>query len=175
MTIYPDLPSIQSIAEYEIHLFAYFHTVPVFQGHDGFLYAALNTMCQIFGLNEQEEISRIQQHTILKTQLSIIKTASQPNEICLRLGYIGSWLLNLPIEAVEKTRDRDELVIFQQNAAQILEEAFCDGRLTEWPLIANLLEQDSPAVDAYKKAVAMLGLARDQLVLDAKSKNILRD
>lgn len=175
MTSYPDLPSIQPVAEYEIHLFAYFHTVPVYQGQDDFLYAALKTMCHIFGLDEQDEISRIQQHTILKTQLVIMETDKELKQICLRLGFIGTWLLNLPIEIVEKTKDKNELTIFQQNAAQILEEAFCEGRLTEWPLIANLLEHDSPAVAAYKKAVAMLGLARDQLVLDAKSKNILCD
>lgn len=173
MTTIQDLPIIRPIAEYEIHLFTHIQTLPVLQGDNGFLYTALASLCQVFGLIEDEEVIRIQQHTVLKSKLVKAYINNKSDQLCLRIGFIGTWLVNLPIDAVEDEGDKEDLITFQQNAAQVLEEAFCAGRLTEWPLIAGLLEEDEPTVIAYKDAVAIMSLARDQLVLDAKNRKIL--
>lgn len=148
--------------------------IPAIQAeHDGHLYASLPALCQVFGLNEQEEAARIQQHQALKTQLSVIIIINDPQNLCLRLGFIGLWLLTLPIDIPKETKAKQELISFQENAAQILEELFCEGRLTEWPLIADLLKNDDSATQSYKKAVAMMGLARDQLIYSTISNQIL--
>ena len=169
-----ELPYVFITHEYEIHKFSYARPLPVFQGMDGYVYATLNSLCHIFGLDQEKELDRIQKHVILQTKLVKSTIRGETHRYCLRLGFIGTWLLNLPIDAVEQEKDREELIQFQINAAHVLEEAFCEGRLTEWPFISELLEEvDDPMVQAYKEAVAVMGLARDQLIDDAKTRRDL--
>ena len=149
VTTLQDFPTIQPIAEYEIHLFTHFRTVAVLQGDDGFLYTALASLCQVYGLNEEKESAQIQQHTILRTKLVKAHINEKSEQLCLRIGFIGIWLINLSVDAVETRSDREDLITVQQIAAQVLEEAFCAGRLTEWPHITELLQVDDPVAYAY--------------------------
>ncbi|MBX3061246.1 MAG: ORF6C domain-containing protein, partial [Anaerolineae bacterium] len=57
---------------------------------------------------------------------------------------------------------------FQREAAKVLWEAFQEGRLTADPLFEDLLQQDTPEVQAYKMIQGMLQLARNQILLKSR-------
>ena len=50
----------------------------------------------------------------------------------------------------------------------VLAEAFAEGRLTADPSFTELLNSDSPAVQAYKMAQAIMQMARQQILLEAR-------
>lgn len=57
---------------------------------------------------------------------------------------------------------------FQREAAKVLWEAFQEGRLTADSVFDELLARDTEAVEAYKMIAAMLKLARNQIMLEAR-------
>lgn len=161
-----DLPQVEVLAEYEIRYFGQF--IPVIKAEDGHLYILLLSLCKAFDLNEIEEASRIQEHTVLKTMLVNATICGFTNLRCLRIGGMATWLLNLPLDRVSNPAIKEILTSFQQNAAQKLEEAFMAGSLTDAPQIAELLQHKTLAGNAYKEALATLGLARDQLMFEGE-------
>jgi hypothetical protein len=162
-----ELPQIEVVAEYELRYFN--KPVLVVKAKNNHLYAILLSLCAIFGLNEIIETERIQTHTVLQKMLAKTSICGLPNLRCLRVDYIATWLLNIPLENLSNPTEKKELATFQQNAAQVLEEAYRAGRLTEPLLITELLEYDSDVGNAYREALAVLGLAREQLLWEGKS------
>jgi len=161
-TFFPSLPHIVVIDAFQFHYFD--HPVPVARAEDGHLYAVLDAVCQVFGLEEIREAQRILRHSVLRTMLAQATLGGLSGVLVLRVSSLATWLLNLPPEEVPHPRDRDELKTYQRSAAQALEEAFIAGRLSNWPLLADLLPYDAPQVHAYKEAVVALGHAREHLL-----------
>ncbi len=62
---------------------------------------------------------------------------------------------------------RPKIEQFQREAANVLWEAFQEGRLTADPSFDELLQNDSDAVQAYKMAAAIMKLARNQIIVQA--------
>lgn len=62
----------------------------------------------------------------------------------------------------------DKVKHFQCEAAKIWGSAFQEGRLTADPLFEDLLQQDTPEVQAYKLIQGMLQLARNQILLKSR-------
>jgi hypothetical protein len=85
----------------------------------------------------------------------------------LRVDMVPFWLAKVDISRV---RDdiKPKLVKYQKEVVKVLWEAFQEGRLTADPSFSDLLESDSPAAQAYKMARAMMELARNQLLLEAR-------
>jgi hypothetical protein len=50
----------------------------------------------------------------------------------------------------------------------VLSEAFYQGRLTSTPSFDELLKIDSPAVRAYQMALAIVDLARSQVIMEGR-------
>ena len=87
--------------------------------------------------------------------------------ICLPLKYIPGWLFGINANRV-KPEIRERLIIYQRECYDVLSEAFQEGRLTANPAFTDLLTSDSPAAQAYQMARAMMELARNQLLFEAR-------
>jgi hypothetical protein len=85
----------------------------------------------------------------------------------LRVDLVPLWLSGVRVQAARE-EIRAKLERFQEEAARVLWEAFQEGRLTVDPSFSELLESDSPAAQAYRMARAMMELARNQLLLEAR-------
>jgi hypothetical protein len=85
----------------------------------------------------------------------------------LRVDLVPLWLTGISLEAV-KDEIRPKLERYQREAAQVLWEAFQEGRLTADPAFSELLTADTPAVRAYKNALAIVELARNQVIMEAQ-------
>jgi hypothetical protein len=138
---------------------------------DGQIYVSITHLCNALGLKPQPQRNRMGRHKVLKegvTQLSNMLTAGglQPGYV-LRVDLVPLWLAGVQVSAV-KEELQPKLYNLQLNAGKILWEAFQAGELTVEEDFNVLLEQDTPAVDAYKTALALVNLARNQVLLEAR-------
>ena len=85
----------------------------------------------------------------------------------MRVDLVPLWLSGIRTKAVNEEL-RPKLERFQKEAAQVLWEAFQEGRLTADPSFDDLLATDTPAVLAYKMASALKVMARNQILLEAR-------
>jgi len=85
----------------------------------------------------------------------------------LRIDLVPLWLSTLDTSRVKETT-RPKLERFQREAAKALWEAFQEGRLTADPTFDDLVRADTPAAQAYRMAQALMQLARQQLLLEAR-------
>lgn len=137
---------------------------------DEHVYAAINHLCDILDVDARSQRRRIQEHALLAQgyRLGTIETDGGPQQTALILAnYIPLWLATMRVSMV-KEEFRERLLYLQTQAAQVLWEAFQDGRLTADPTFDELLQQDSEAVEAYKMLTAMVKLARNQIVMEAR-------
>jgi hypothetical protein len=85
----------------------------------------------------------------------------------LRVDLVPLWLSGISINSV-KEDIQPKLRAFQKEAAKVLWEAFRSGQLTSTPSFEDLQKKDSPAVSAYKQALAIVELARNQVLIEAR-------
>ncbi len=85
----------------------------------------------------------------------------------LRTDLVPLWLSGIRTKSVNESV-RPKLERFQEEAAAVLWEAFQDGRLTTDTTFDELLQTDSEAVQAYKMALAVVKLARNQVMLEGR-------
>jgi hypothetical protein len=128
-------------------------------------------MCNALGLKPQPQRNRVSRHKVLKEgiiQLNNLMTAGglQPGYV-LRVDMVPMWLSGVQVSSV-KEELQDKLYNLQLNATKILWEAFQTGELTLEEDFGVLLDQDTPAVDAYKTALALVKLARNHVLLEAR-------
>jgi ferritin-like metal-binding protein YciE len=128
-------------------------------------------MCQSLGVDTQGQRQRINRHKILNAGLGVCKlhtpSGGAQQAYVLRVDLVPLWLSGIRTASI-KEELRPKLERFQQEAASVLWEAFQEGRLTADPTFSELLESESPAAQAYKMARAMMELARNQLILEAR-------
>jgi hypothetical protein len=144
----------------------------------GQIYVALPSMCNALGLNIQAQSRRINRHEVLSsgyTKLAILASFENDESTRRRMGVLRAdlvplWLAGLSAKSV-KSEMRPKIVKYQQEAAQVLWEAFQDGRLTADPTFDELLRTESDAVQAYKMAAAIMKLARTQIMIEARLEN----
>jgi hypothetical protein len=137
---------------------------------NGRIFASVSHICNILGINHNSQRRRIQQHDVMADgyHLGTIDTPGGAQRVGLiRADYIPLWLTTLRISMV-KEEYQERLLHLQKEAAQVLWEAFQEGRLTADPAFDELLQQDSEAVEAYKMIRAMLKLARNQIMMESR-------
>lgn len=141
----------------------------------------LRTLCDHLELNWSGQLQRIRRDPVLSTELETvfvthtefgrsakIKEAEATREmICLPLDYLNGWLFGVNANRVKESI-RDRLLRYQRECYRVLFEAFQEGRLTRDPGFDNLLANDTPAAQAYKMAAAIMQMARQQILLEAK-------
>ena len=147
------------------------------RAQDGHIYVSLRQMCDALGITRQSQVKRIRRHAVLSKGLQGGAILAPPSEDgrggglqqanLLRVDLVPLWLSGIRVSAVDETI-QGKLTRFQEEAASVLWEAFQSGRLTTAPEIDDLLDSNSPAAQAYKMAMAMAELARNQLQLEAR-------
>ncbi len=138
---------------------------------DGQVYVAIRHMCDALGLAQRGQVLRIKRNEILmegyEGGIMMITPGGRQRVGMLRVDLVPLWLSGIDTSRV-KEDIRDKLKRFQREAAKILWEAFQDGRLIADPTFDALLESDSDAVQAYKMAMAVVKLARHQIILESR-------
>lgn len=138
--------------------------------NDGRVYASLRHMCQALDIDMTGQRQRIQRHKVLKNGLGACKMQTPggaQETYVLRVDLVPLWLTGIRTSMV-KDEIRLKLERFQEEAATVLWEAFQEGRLTADSTFDELLETDSDAVQAYKMALAVVKLARNQVLLEGR-------
>lgn len=134
------------------------------------IYVSLRHVCQALGLNVQAQKRRIERHTTLSSGLMVAMMATIKGEreaYILRADLVPLWLSGIETSRV-KEELRTKLERFQHEAGKVLWQAFREGRLTADSAFDDLLKEDTPATQAYKMIAAMMQLARQQVMLEAR-------
>lgn len=138
---------------------------------EGQVYVSLRQMCDALGLDPQAQTRRIDRHTILSDGLEGVDKLATPGgaqkAYVLRVDLVPLWLSGIRTSAV-KEEIRAKMEKYQREAAKVLWEAFQEGRLTADAGFDELLDNDSPAAQAYKMATAVMKMARQQLLLESQ-------
>ncbi len=153
-------------------------TVAVLSDEDGIqhAYIPVRPICETLGVAWSSQLQRIRRDPVLKDELLsvfVTNTESQRGgrEVqCLPLDYISGFLFGLKAGRVRPDL-RDKVIRYQKECYKVLAEAMHDGRLTmtsDEDIDELLRTGDPEVVSAYQMARAMMRLARQQLVLDAR-------
>jgi hypothetical protein len=141
---------------------------------DGRIYVVLAHLCESLGIDTQGQSRRINRHAVLSRGLSWVDILStQGNQTqrrraqVLRVDLVPLWLSGIRATAVNEAI-QPKLILFQENAGDVLWEAFQDGRLTVDPEFDELLQQDTEAVQAYKMLQALTKIAQNQVILESR-------
>ena len=141
------------------------------RANDGKIYAGLTQMCKALGLDSQGQRRRIEGHVVLGKGLKGVDNLSTPggsqSGFVLRADLIPLWLAGIRVSAV-KEELRAKLEKFQEEAAAVLWEAFQRGDLTTDTRFEELLNQETETVQAYKMAMAIVKLAKQQILLEGR-------
>ncbi len=144
---------------------------------DGTIYVPIRPLCQRLGIDWAAQRQRIMRDAVLSGEtmsVVIITTDIEPGSrrprtsemTCLPLDYLNGWLFGINANRV-KVELRERVIQYQKECYRVLSEAFQEGRLsTEF---SALLETADPeAVQAYQMALAVVKLARQQIMVQAE-------
>jgi hypothetical protein len=145
------------------------------RAEDGRVYAVVSQMCDALGIDTQGQTRRIQRHSVLERGYGWVDILSTQGDVtqrrraqALRVDLVPLWLSGIRTSSVREEA-RPKLERFQEEAATVLWEAFQEGRLTADEGFESLLRQADPeVVRAYEVAQAVVRLARNQILLEAR-------
>ena len=141
------------------------------RSQDGSVYVSIKHLCDALELNVVGQIQRINRTTVLekgyrKGQVQFRRGRRESS--LLQANLIPLWLAGISTKSIKSEAIRERLEKYQTEAAQVLWEAFQEGRLTNDVSIDDLLATDSPAAQAYQMAAAIMKMARQQLMLESQ-------
>lgn len=135
------------------------------------IFVPVKPICDLLGVDWGGQYRRIQRDPVLAEAIRPIDVTSTRRGtqamVCLPLDYISGFLFGLNADRV-KPELRERVLRYQRECYKVLAEAFQEGRLTADPDFEALLVTDTPAAQAYKMAVAIMKMARQQLLLEAQ-------
>ena len=135
------------------------------------VYVPLRPICDLLGLNWSAQTRRLRRDPVLTDEVQGVAVMATPGGkqemLCLPLDYLNGWLFGINAERV-KPELRDRVIRYQRDCYRVLSEAFQEGRLTADPTFDELLQSDSDTVQAYKMALAVVKLARNQVLLEGR-------
>ncbi|MCB8988840.1 MAG: ORF6C domain-containing protein [Ardenticatenaceae bacterium] len=140
---------------------------------DGRVMIPVRPLCDRLGVAWSPQLRRINRDAVLADEVQGVTVTVTPGGkqemMCLPLDYISGWLFGINADRV-KSEIKDRLIRYQRECYKVLAEAFQDGRLTtDTDMdIEALLAQDSPAAQAYQMAMAVVRMARQQLLMEAR-------
>lgn len=151
--------------------------VLVEEGGQREVYISLRQLCDLLGVSYQGQIRRITDDPVLSKQVKGVNITFTPSggrgggsqtTTCLPVDYLNGWLFGINARRV-KEEVRERLILYQENCYKVLAEAFREGQLTTDTDFDDLLKQaSSDVVEAYQIAQAIMKLARNQIMLDAR-------
>ena len=136
------------------------------------IYVPIRPLCNFLGIAWTAQRQRILRDPVLAEEMrpvivTITGTGQEVETLCLPLDYLNGFLFGINATRV-KEEIRERLIRYQRECYKVLSEAFKEGRLTSDPLFDELLQSDSESVQAYKMLQAMIKLARNQIMIEAK-------
>lgn len=143
---------------------------------DGRVFIPMRPLIERLGIDWNGQRRRINRDAVLKDEVTSVDVTSTQGDVeqrramlCLPLDYISGFLFGINADRVNPDV-RDQLIRYQRECYKVLADAFQDGRLTTDTDIdiEALLQQDSPAAQAYQMAMAVVRMARQQLILEAR-------
>ena len=142
------------------------------------VYVPVRPICEMLGVAWQAQLSRIKRDPVLSeiimsvtvTVTDIEAESRRPKSsemVCLPLKFLPGWLFGITASRV-KPDLQQKIILYQKECYDVLAEAFKEGRLTADPAFSELLQTESPAVQAYKMIMAMAEMARQQIILESR-------
>ncbi|MCA9938203.1 MAG: ORF6C domain-containing protein [Anaerolineales bacterium] len=140
------------------------------------IFVPIRPICDAMGLNWSGQRQRIQRNPVLSEVLQIVRlsrdntSGGNPNVLCMPLDYLNGWLFGIDANRV-RPEIRDRLIRYQKECYRILTQAFQKQEVTAAATIAGidvdelLHSSDDPEAYAYRIALAVANMARQQLVL----------
>ncbi len=152
------------------------------RAEDGQIYVSLRHLCEALGIDTQGQARRIKRQPVLDKGhgwVDILSTQPAPQRRrsqVLRVDLVPLFLTGINTRSIGDAADRAKLERFQEEAAKVLWQAFQEGRLTAESSFDDLLAGASAeTVQAYQVAQAVLQLARNQVMLEARLRGVLDD
>jgi hypothetical protein len=146
--------------------------VLVDRGNHAQVYVPVKQLCEHMGVAWPPQYRRIQRDEVLsEVATSITVTVTEAGQrgavVCLPLKLIPGFLFGINASRV-KPELKEKIIRYRRECFDVLAEAFQEGRLTATSGFDDLLAADSPAVQAYKTASAIMQMARQQILLEAQ-------
>lgn len=140
------------------------------------VFVPISPLCDSLKISSRSQRERIDRDPVLRKKVKNVivlvaeaKRTSSREMLALPLDYLNGWLFGISAERVKDEEVKATIMLYQEKCYQVLAEAFRDGRLTTTnDLFDDLLNSDSPAVQAYKMAQAVMKMAQQQIVLETK-------
>jgi hypothetical protein len=135
------------------------------------IYIPVKPISDALGLSWSGQYERLQRDEVLSDVSALIRMTriverrGNPEQLCLPLEFIPGWLFGISASRV-KASLRDKILRYRRECYRVLAEAFREGRLTESADLAALERSDLPAAQAYRMAMAVADLARNQMLLE---------
>lgn len=149
------------------------------QLQDNTVYIPLRPLCDLLGLDWSSQRRRINRDPVLGEEVRAVavtttaRSDDRPQTVpmlCLPLEFVSGFLFGISVSRV-KEELQSQLIRYQRECYKVLHEAFQDGRLTSDVDFDSLLVQaDGEAVQAYQIALAVVKLARNQIMMQAELK-----
>jgi hypothetical protein len=142
---------------------------------DGGIYIPIRPICDLMGLSWTGQYDRLQRDEVLSEEIAVIRvtrttdgaTATQTNSMtCLPLDMLNGWLFGINTRRV-KASVRPKLLQYQKECYRVLADAFMGDRVTARP-DDDLMESQTPAAIAYRNAMAVANLARQQYYIEQR-------
>ena len=141
---------------------------------DSRVFVPVRPLVESLGLSWSSQLQRIRRDSVLKSELLSVFVTNTESERggrdvqCLPLDYISGFLFGINAERVRDDL-RERVIRYQRECYRVLAEAFTEGRLTTDADLFDLLDNEaSEAVQAYKMLQALVKLARNQIVIEAR-------
>lgn len=137
------------------------------------IYVPVKPISDALGLNWSGQHARINRDEVLSQEATLIRidtgniVGGRPDQLCLPLEFIPGWLFGVQVSRVREEL-QDKVLLFRRECYRVLNEAFQQGKLSTSPAFSELLDADSPAVRAYHMAVAIMEMARNQVIMESR-------
>ena len=144
------------------------------------IYVPIRPICDLLGINWATQFRKLRDDDILSevSMSVVIRQQTSPNSkqpkhsemVCLPLDYLNGWLFAINAKRV-KASVREGLLRYQREAYRVLFEAFTKNEVTHQSIdveLEALLASDDPSAVAYRHAMAIANIAREQLVMKAQ-------
>lgn len=142
------------------------------------IYIPIRPICDFLGVAWDPQRRRINRDpvlseevkgvTVMVTPSSVDGRGGGPQEmICLPLKFIPGFLFGIQASRV-KPGLSEKIIRYQRECYDVLAEAFSEGRLTADPTFDDILNTNTGAVQAYKMLQALVKLARNQVLIEAR-------
>jgi hypothetical protein len=144
------------------------------------IYVPIRPLCDYLGLDWSAQYRRISRDPVLSEAIQGVAITTTPSAdgrggglqemVCLPLKLLPGWLFGVSANRI-KPALRDKIVRYQRECYDVLWDAFEEGRLATTGDVTfdELLQQsESEAIEAYRMLQAMMKLARNQILIEAR-------